>query len=87
MTAMTFVVNHSISHPEQFWNVLSGNPAVPEGFRVVALMPGADSSKAVCIWQAPNQQQLEELVQKTVGDYSQNSFMEVNVTQAFGLPA
>ncbi len=83
---MYVVVNHAITNPENFWSVLSSNPAMPEGFKVHAVLPGADSSKAVCIWQAPDLASLQQLVTSAVGLYSENSFMEVNENKSIGLP-
>ncbi|HVZ98379.1 MAG TPA: hypothetical protein VG847_15965 [Chitinophagaceae bacterium] len=82
---MYIVVVHHISHPEKFWDILSANPSMPEGFGVKAVLPNTDGSKAVCIWQAPDIASLKKLVNDTVGDYSSNSFMEVDGSKAFGL--
>jgi hypothetical protein len=84
---MTFVVHHSITDTEAFWNVLASNPAIPEGFALCSVLPGMNPSEATCIWKAASKQSLEALVNDTTGNYSNNSFMEVNEEKAFGLPS
>ena len=83
---MTIVVQHAISNPEKFWEILSQNPSMPEGFKVRSVLPSTDGTNAVCIWKAPSLQQLEELINKTVGDYSHNTLMPVNEDRAMGMP-
>lgn len=82
---MTFVVHHSISNPQQFWDVLASNPALPEGFSVKAVLPGTDPGKAVCIWQAPDEASLQQLIANAVGNSSTNTFMQIAEEKAVGL--
>jgi hypothetical protein len=82
---MNILVNHQISDPDAYWGTLSANPPVPEGFKVVMLMAGANPSAAACLWSAPDVDSLKALVDKTLGHASTNTYMAVNDTKSFGL--
>jgi len=82
---MNILVNHQISDPEAYWGALSANPAVPEGFKVIMLMAGADPSAAACLWKAPDVSSLRTLVDSTLGHSSTNTYMIINDTKSFGL--
>jgi hypothetical protein len=82
---MKILVNHQISDPDAYWDALSANPPVPEGFKVEMLMAGADPSTAACLWTAPDVNSLKALVEKTLGHASSNNYMAINDTKSFGV--
>jgi hypothetical protein len=82
---MNILVNHKISDPEAYWGAISANPTIPEGFKVVMLMAGADPSAAACLWHAPDVSSLKELVDTTLGRASSNTYMVIDNTKSFGL--
>ncbi len=82
---MNILVNHQISDPDAYWDALAANPSVPQGFKVVILMAGADPSTAACLWKAPDIDSLKALVDETLGHASRNSYMVINDAKSFGL--
>jgi hypothetical protein len=82
---MNILVNHQISDLDAYWGALGANPAIPEGFKLVTFMAGADPSASACLWSAPDVASLELLVDKTLGNSSSNSYMIINDSKSFGL--
>jgi len=82
---MNILVNHHISDPEAFWGTINANPPMPEGFKVTALMAGADPASAACLWTAPDAGSLKALVDKTMGSSSTNTFMVIDDQRSFWL--
>ncbi|MGZ3750049.1 MAG: hypothetical protein ACXVB0_06810 [Mucilaginibacter sp.] len=82
---MHILVNHKISDPQAYWSILQANPAMPEGYKVLTMMAGADPSSAACLWAAPDVDSLKTLVDGTLGHTSTNTYMAINDQNSFGL--
>ena len=87
---MIIVVNHSINNPGDFW--ASAQKSLPElpvsGVnRILQVMPNADMTHAICLWDADSTEQLDAYLRSKVGDWSKETYMEVNTANAMGLPA
>ena len=82
---MNILVNHQITDPDAFWGVLNASPALPEGYKVVSFMAGANPAAAACLWTAPDADSLKALVDKTVGHASTNTYMAIDDAKSFGL--
>lgn len=82
---MNILVNHQISNPEAYWGALNANPQVPEGFKLVTFMAGADPGSSACLWSAPDVNSLKALVDKTVGHATNNTYMVIDDSKSFGL--
>jgi hypothetical protein len=80
------IVNHSISNPGDFWGALRAAGAPPAGTKVHHMLPSADGSTAVCLWEADGVDTVRRLVDTTVGGSSTNTFFEVDAAHAMGLP-
>jgi hypothetical protein len=82
---MHVVVIHNISDPDRFWGT-ADQAAPPGGIQLHSSLPNADGSRAVCLWEADSQDAVKELVEGTVGEFSNNESFEVNTGNAQGLP-
>jgi hypothetical protein len=83
---MHVVAVHRISDPESFFDAVQSTP-IPEGFALRSMLPSADRSRAVCVWEAESTDSVRKLGDETVGDVSDNEFFEVDAAGAQGLPA
>jgi hypothetical protein len=64
----------------------------PPGTRGLQFYPSKDGSAVTCLWEAESVEAVQEYVDSTLGDSSQNTSYEVDSDQAFaerplGLPA
>jgi hypothetical protein len=87
---MFIVVNHNISNPEQFWKTaMESAPQLPEANvqRVIQSLPNADMSKSVCLWEADNIDSLSNYIRSKMGDWSTETYYEVNTANAMAMPA
>ncbi len=87
---MIIVVNHRISNPQDFWASAQANlPNLPEAgvTRVIQVMPNSDMTHATCVWEAQDIPTLDNYLRGKVQDWSEDSFMEVNMANAMGMPA
>jgi len=83
---MHVIAIHDISDPDRFFGAAQSTP-VPEGMTLHSMLPNADGSRCVCVWQADSEEDVKDLVDRTVGDVSRNEFFAVNADSAQGLPA
>lgn len=85
---MYIVVNHDISHPEDFWASAQRNlPKLPEAgvVRVVNVFPNHTMDKCTCVWEADSIENLDKYLREKVGSWSKESYFEVNEAAAMGL--
>jgi hypothetical protein len=82
---MHVVAIHTISDPDGFFRAIEAAP-LPQGMALHATLPNADSSRMVCLWEADSLESVEQLVNTTVGEYSDNEFFAVRPDAAQGLP-
>lgn len=91
---MYVAVQHDIKVPETAFprgEKLIRSEGAPEGVRVLQFYPAQDGSAVTCLWEAPSVEAIQEYVDSTLGDSSENTCYEVNADQAFsrqplGLP-
>ena len=83
---MYVLVHHQISNPEEFLAIVQAGKQFPEGFNVHAFLPAASHKTATCIWEAPNTQALENLLDPVLGNTSVNVYEQVDESIAMGLP-
>ncbi|MGH3774986.1 MAG: hypothetical protein ACRDRR_04505 [Pseudonocardiaceae bacterium] len=81
---------HQITDPEQFWQtVRAATPPVgefPAGIVLHSTFANADGTKAVCLWQAGGVDEVRDLVDSVVSQFSRNEYFEVSKETALGLP-
>ncbi len=74
-------VIHRISDPEAFEQAEQQALAagLPEGIGLPVHAATRDHSTAICIWEAPSVDAVRDLVESTVGAYSENEYYEVEL--------
>ena len=82
---MYVVVHHQIRDPKRAFprgeKLLSGDGA-PDGVRVLQFYPAADGSLVTCLWEAPSVDSVQDYVDSTLGDASENACYQVDEEQA-----
>lgn len=87
---MIIVVNHKINDVAGFWGSAQQSlPNLPEAGvqRVMQVLPNADNTEATCLWEADSIETLDNYLRSKVGSMSNETYHEVNATNAMGLPA
>jgi hypothetical protein len=87
---MIIVVNHKVNNPQDFWaSAQKSLPELPaEGVqRIMQVLPNHDMTEATCIWEADGINELDKYLRSKVGDWSKETYYEVNAAAAMGLPA
>jgi hypothetical protein len=92
---MYVVVQHQFKDPQTAFargEKLIKNEGAPDGVRGLQFYPSTDGSAATCLWEADSVEAIQQYVDSTLGDSSQNTCYEVDAEQAFaerplGLPA
>jgi len=59
------------------------NEGAPEGVRGLQFYPAKDGSMATCLWEAPSVSAVQDYVDGTLGDASDNTCYEVDADNAF----
>ena len=87
-TKIMFVIaHHFVQDPEAFWASASQViEAIPPHLKLHSVFPSQDLKTGTCIWEAPNGEEVQELVDRILGTMSRNVCYEVNETVAIGLP-
>ncbi len=77
-------VIHRISNPEAFEQAEQKalEAGLPDGIGLPVHAATPDHSMAICIWEAPSVDAVRDLVESTVGDYSENEYYEVELESA-----
>jgi len=92
---MYVVVHHHIKNPETAFprgqRLISGDGA-PETVKVLQFYPSQDLTKVTCLWESDSVKSVQDWVDATLGDSSNNICYPVAADQAFaerplGLPA
>jgi hypothetical protein len=74
-------VIHRISDPEAFEQAEQKalEAGLPEGIGLPVSAATSDHSTAICIWEGPSVDAIRDLVESTVGEYSDNEYYEVEL--------
>ena len=83
---MYVVVYHQFKNPPEAFargEKLIKNEGAPAGARGLQFYPSGDGSAATCLWEANNVGEIQEYVDSTLGDSSDNTCWEVNAEMAF----
>ena len=87
---MFIVVNHKIAEPEKFWKTAQESaPSLPEANvqRVIQALPNADMTLSVCLWEANSIEDLSSYIRSKMGNWSTETYYEVNTNNALAMPA
>jgi hypothetical protein len=83
---MYVVVEHEIKDPQSAFGRgerLIKNEGAPAGVRGLQFYPSRDGSAVVCLWEAPSVDAIQQYVDVTLGDSSENTCWEVDSEHAF----
>ena len=85
---MFVVIEHSISDLESFWGAAETiTDGMPESIKAHQFMPSANHEKAVCLWEGPSVEAIQNFLEPKIGQSSTNVYYEVDSEKAMGLPA
>ena len=81
---MHVCVIHRISDPEAFEQAEQKalEAGLPDGIGLPIHAATPDHATAICIWEAPSVDAVRDLVESTVGEYSENEYYEVELETA-----
>ena len=84
---MFVIAHHFISDPEKFWaSTQQAMNAIPSHIKLHSVFPSKDLKTGTCIWEAPNANEVQTLLDNQLGKWSKNVCYEVNEESAIGLP-
>lgn len=84
---MLVIAHHFIHEPEAFWSsATQAISAIPPHIKLHSVFPSKDLKTGTCIWEAPNTDEVQELLDRILGKWSKNVCYEVNEEVAIGLP-
>lgn len=91
---MYVVVQHQIKDPQLAFprgEKLIKGEGTPTGARALQFYPSRDGSAVTCLWEADSVEGVQQYVDDTLGDSSENACYEVDAEKAFaerplGLP-
>ena len=81
---MYVIAIHQISDPDAFWG---GELNLPDGTTLPSVLPNADGTRAVCVWESDSVDTVRNLVEGAAGEISNNEYYAVNAENAQGLPS
>jgi hypothetical protein len=76
---MDFAAIHTINDVAAWDKIIGGQPNFPEGFTLQEFVVADDKSRAVCVWNAPGRQALEDTLQGFFGDAVVNDVFPVTI--------
>jgi hypothetical protein len=83
---MYVVVQHTIKDPQVAFERgerLVKNEGAPAGAVGLQFFPAQDGSAVTCLWEAPSVEAIQQYVDDTLGDASDNHCYAVNAEQSF----
>lgn len=85
---MYVIVEHQIKDPQTALprgEKLKKGEGAPQGARVLQFYPSRDGSAVACLWEADSEEDIQQYVDSTLGDSSDNTCYEVDAEQAFAV--
>ena len=79
---MDFAVVHTIKDADA-WNkviAVAGND-LPTGFTNPVFVVAEDKSRAICVWQGPDRETLQSVLDRDLGEAAVNDVFPVNITR------
>jgi len=85
---MQVIAIHTVTNQQQFWDqAAEGTRSLPEGIVLQSIAPSQDGMKAICLWDAPSEDRVRQVVEDMVGNCSSNEYFPVDPVNAVGLPS
>ena len=82
---MYIVVEHEISNPKTFWDTAK-SAVLPSNLKLHQTLPNGDGTKAVCLWEAAEVDEVKVFLENALGKVSRNTYFGVEASNALGLP-
>ena len=84
---MFIIVEHEVVNPMVFWETAQASMGkLPSSLTLHQVVPSEESTKAVCLWEAPKLEQIRDFVEEAVGAVSENIYFAIEEQNAIGLP-
>jgi hypothetical protein len=85
---MHIVALHRITDPDRFYSMNAEEVAGggPPGVQGRQFFPATEANTAVCLWEAPSIDSLRDYLDPATAGASENTYFEVDVERAMGLP-
>ena len=84
---MYIVAEHTIEDAKPFWEKAQVEmKMIPKNLKLHQVLPNKDGSKAVCLWEGGNVEDVKSYVDGAFGKWSKNLYYSVEASNAFGLP-
>lgn len=81
-------VIHHITDSDRFFSMVSeATGKIPPDLRLAQYFASKDRSTAVCVWDVPSIVGLQQFLEPLSKGNSRNEYLEVDTSQAVGLPA
>lgn len=84
---MLVIAHHNVSNPEKFWSTAKEETKnLPASLKVHGVYPSKDQKTGTCIWEAGSVQDVQNYLDKIVGNFAKNFCYELNEKDAMGMP-
>lgn len=84
---MFIVVEHEVTDPQSFWkSAQEATSNLPSGLKLHQVMPNAEGTKAACLWEASNINEVKDFIESNAGGTANNTYYAVEEKNAVGLP-
>lgn len=86
---MYVAVVHDVKDPQAMFSRgegLSDPSNAPPGVQPRQFFPSKDLSAATCLWEADSVEAVQDYIDSTLGDSSENQYFEISTEHAQGLP-
>jgi hypothetical protein len=86
---MYVAIVHHVKDPQAMLSrgeALADPSNAPPGVVPRQFCPSKDVSAATCVWEAGSVEAVQDYVDSTLGDASENTYFEINTEYAQGLP-
>ena len=84
---MFIVVEHTITNPGVFFELVSKAGETPPGLKVLQFLPSKSKDRAVCLWEANSVEAVKGFLEPLSAQSSRNTYYPVDSAAAMGLPA
>jgi hypothetical protein len=80
-------VIHEIRDPAGWDAIIKSPPELPDGFVLLGSVTQDDARRAMCIWEAPNRDALQQVLDGAFGDAVVNDCFVADPERSVNLPA
>lgn len=82
---MLVIAHHNVNDPA-FWAAAEeGSKNIPDNLKLHGVYPAMDGKTGTCLWEAESSEEVQQFIDKNLGQYAKNFCYEVNVEKSMGL--